>query len=185
MKRPRLRSLRPLIGAGSLALAVALLPAAAYAAGPIHTNYSFTIPNDSVCGISVTTSVIGVNNVWLVSDSSGNLVSFVDTGQYHLTFTAANGSSIDLSYAGQETGTFTNYPDGTSSFTDTYKGAPERFSSPQGGTLTRDAGFLTFTYTFSSSGELISSTITHQAGPHPDASSGSSIYCEVVTAALT
>jgi hypothetical protein len=185
MKRSLLGSFRPLIGAGGLALAIALLPAAASAAGPIHTNYSYTVPNDSICGITVTASITGVDNFWPVYDANGNPVSFFDTGNYRVTFTAANGKSLVLSYAGQETGTFTMNPDGTITFMDTFKGVPEKFSSPQGGTLTRDAGIITLAKTLSSSWELISWTVAFQSGPHPDADSGSSIYCQVVTAALT
>jgi hypothetical protein len=185
MKRSLMGSFRRLIGSSSLAVAlVAMLPAAAQAAGPIHTNFSFTILNDSICGISVTTSGTGVDNFTPVFDSTGNLVSYVDTGQYHITFTAANGRSVDLSAAGLVTLKVTTNPDGTFTITNTLKGLPERISSPQGAILTRDAGIITFTDTFDSSRTLISETIT-QSGPHPEADSAGALFCQVVTAALT
>ena len=185
MKRPRMGSFRHLIGASSLAVAlVGVLPAAAQAAGPIHTNFSFTIPNDSICGISVTTSGTGVDNFTPVFDSSGNLVSFLDTGEIHVTLTAANGKSVEVSAAGPITGKLTTNPDGTFTGTTTFKGLPEKISSPHGAILTRDAGIIAFIDTFDSSGRLISETIA-QSGPHPEADAGGALFCQVVTAALT
>ena len=185
MKRFLMGSFRRLIGASSLAVAlVAVLPASVQAAGPIHTNFSFTIGNDSICGISVTTSGAGVDNFTPVFDSTGNLVSFLDTGQVHLTFTATNGKSVQVSSAGLLTVKSTMSPDGTFTITTTFKGLPERISSSQGAILTRDAGIITFTDTIDGSGTLISETIT-QSGPHPEADATFALFCQVVTAALT
>ena len=184
MTRFPLASFPRLILASSLMLAwVAILPVSAQAAGPIHTNFSFTIPDDNVCGIPVMTSGIGVDNFTPILDSDGNMVGFLDTGEVHITFTAANGKSVQVSAAGPITGNLTVNPDGTLTFTTTFKGLPERISTTRGPVLTRDAGIITFITTVDSEGNVLSQTVT-QSGPHPEANADFALFCEVVTAAL-
>jgi len=184
MKRFPLDSFQRLILASSLMLAwVAILPVSAQAAGPIHTNFSFTIPDDNVCGIPVMTSGIGVDNFTPILDSDGNMVGFLDTGEVHITFTAANGKSVQVSAAGPITGNLTVNPDGTLTFTTTFKGLPERISTTRGAMLTRDAGIIMFSTTVDSEGNVISQTFT-QSGPHPEADADFALFCDVVTAAL-
>ena len=65
----------------------------------------------------------------------------------------------------------------------TFKGLPERIQTADGPVIVRDAGYLTFFRTFDGD-ELLSSTISVDRGPHPDAESDFALFCQVMTAAL-
>lgn len=181
---------RLLLLCGTLATLVSLLagfvvlPASAHAAAPQHVNFSGSGSVD-LCGMTVTVAFKGVDNFFPVFDSSGNLIAFKETHQEQDTFTAANGKSIDEHVAQNETSTLTANPDGTFTEVFTYKGLPEQLLAPNGPVLTQDAGLITFVDLFSSTGQFISQTITVENGPHPDADSGSTLFCQVVTAALS
>ena len=182
----RLISFRHLLSAAVAAVGlVAVLPAAALAAAPIHTNYSYSVPDQQYCGITVTFSVVGVDNFWPVYDSTGSLVSYQDTLQYQITFTAANGKAVSLYSAGRVTGTSVTSANGTTIFTTALKGLQERITSAQGTTLTRDAGLITLIDTFDSAGNFISETIVLQIGPHPEADSSGALFCQILTAGLS
>src|SRR5882672_2010746 len=177
MKRSVMASLRRLIPASSLAVAlIAVFSAAAEAASPIHTHFSFANPNDSICGVPAASSGSVVDNFTPVFDSSGNIVGFLDTSHFNTVFTTTNGRSVEISSSGLVTGTVTMNADGTLTFRTTYKGLPEKISTSQGAILTRDAGIITFTATFDSNGNLISQTVT-QSGPHPEADAGFALFC--------
>jgi hypothetical protein len=185
MNSRSIHSLRSLICAGYIALSlIAVLPLAAQAAAPIHTQISFTNPNDNVCGILVSTTVTGVDNFSPVFDSNGLLIAFRDTSQFIATFTAATGKSVEVSAGGLTVGSLTANPDGTFTGTVTFKGLPERISTPGGPLLTRDAGIITFIEISDASGNTISLTVT-EAGPHPEADSGFALFCQVVTPLLS
>ena len=184
MKRFLTVSFQRLILTSSLVLAwVSILPVSAQAAGPIHANISFTFPDDNVCGIHVTTSGIGVDNFTPIFDSDGNLVRVFDRSEFHITFIAANGKSVQVSAAGTRIANLVVNSDGTTTITTTYKGLPEKISTTRGAILTRDAGIITFITTVDSEWNLISQTVT-QSGPHPEADADFALFCEVVTAAL-
>ena len=184
MRRSVMASFRRLIPASSLVVAfIAVLPAAAEAAGPIHTHFSFTNSNDSICDVSGASSGSLVDNFTPVFDSSGNMVGFLDTSRFNIIFTATNGRSVEISSSGLVTGAVTMNPDSTLTFRTTFKGLPEKISTSHGAILTRDAGFITFTTTIDSSGNVISQAVT-QSGPHPEADADFALFCQVVTAAL-
>jgi hypothetical protein len=167
-------------------LAVALiLPATAKATGPQHSNFSGTFTDVDLCGISTTLTFSGVDNFFPVFDASGNLIAFKDTHQELDVFTAANGKSIENHFVNPSTATITTNPDGTVTLVQTYKGLLSQLSTPNGPVLARDAGIITFVNLFDSSGNLISQTFLVVAGPHPDAASGFTLFCQVVTAALS
>jgi hypothetical protein len=75
--------------------------------------------------------------------------------------------------------------DGTFTIVSTFKGLPEQLSTPHGPVHTQEVGFIQFVNVFDSTFNLISQTITVENGPHPDADSGSTLFCQVVTAALS
>jgi hypothetical protein len=162
-----------------------ILPATARAAAPIHHNFSGTMPGVDLCGITTTLAFSGVDNFSPVFDSSGNLIAFMDTHQEMDVFTAANGKSIENHFAAQLTRTFTTNPDGTLTVVSTFKGLPEQLSTPNGPVLTQDAGVITFLDLFDSAGNFISETVLVENGPHPEADSGFTLFCQVVTAALS
>jgi len=120
-----------------------------------------------------------------VFDSAGNLIAFKDLHQEQDTYTAANGKSITVHFAGFQTLTLTMNLDGTSTGVVTDKGLQEQLKAPNGGVLTADMGIIIFTNLFDSSGNFISQTVNVVAGPHPEADSGFTLFCQVVTAALS
>jgi hypothetical protein len=169
-----------------LALAL-ILPATAKSAGPQHVNFSGTIadvdPNG--CGITGTFAFRGVDNFWPVFDSSGNLIAFKANHEETDVLTAANGKSVQIHFADQETASATTNPAGTFTVVRNFKGLPVQLSTPNGPVLLRDAGLITFVDQFDSAGNFLSETITVDKGPHPDAESGGSLFCQVITAALS
>ena len=73
---------------------------------------------------------------------------------------------------------------GTITFTSTFKGLPEKIQTANGPVLLRDAGIITFMDTFDlDTGEFISSDVIIK-GPHPEAESDFTLFCEVITEAL-
>jgi hypothetical protein len=170
----------------SMLAGVAALPTGVSAAAPQHVNFSGTIPNVDLCGFNTTLTYSGVDTFTPVFDSAGNLVAFKDLHQEQDTYTTTNGQSITIHSGGMQTGTFTLNPDGTLATTlITYKGLPEQLKTPNGPVLTQDAGIITFFNLFDSSGNFISQTVTAESGPHPEADSGFTLFCQAVTAALS
>jgi hypothetical protein len=183
MRTTRRRSL--IVGTMLSLAGLLLVPTTAGAAGPEHGNFSGTATNVDLCGFTTTLTFRGVDNFFPVFDSSGNIVAFKDTHQERDVYTAANGKSVVDHFVQQVTATFTANPDGTTTFVATYKGLPEQLSTPNGPVLTQDVGLATIVYVFDSSDNLISVTPIVEHGPHPDLGSGFSLFCQVVTAALS
>jgi hypothetical protein len=99
-----------------------------------------------------------------------------------------NGKSVVVSSAGQVTGpaAIVDEEAGTITFLTSFKGLPEKIQTAQGRVLLRDAGIITFADTFDlETGEFISSEITVNKGPHPEADSDFTLFCEVISEALT
>jgi hypothetical protein len=166
--------------------ALAVLPAGALGAGPVerfhdHFTESFS---DETCGIPVDVDLVVTDNFFLYADGS-----FKDTSSFKATYTnPVNGRSVVVSSAGQIAGPAENVDEeaGTITFLTSYKGLPEKIQTAQGPVLLRDAGIITFLETFDlETGELISSEITVNKGPHPDAASDFALQCEVISEALT
>ena len=173
----------------ALVLAVGLAgPALADPAKPLHTTISETFA-DTVCGLPVTVTVSGVDNFTPVYDQAGHVVSFRDTSEVRVTFTAANGQSVTVFSAGQTTGSATTNPDGTVTFVTTYKGLPQQITSASGTMLTQDAGLITLATTvrFNPDGSvtvLSQDVILAEHGPHPEADAHFALSCQVIRAAL-
>ena len=74
---------------------------------------------------------------------------------------------------------------GTITFLTSFIGLPEMIQTANGPVLLRDAGILTFADTFDlETGDFISSEIVVNKGPHPEADSDFTLFCEVITGAL-
>jgi hypothetical protein len=158
MGRPTL--LRALVVA--LIAAFAILPAGALGAKPeiFHSDFLDTEEGVDVCGITVDIVSEGVFTDKAFFDKEGNFVRFTDVEPL-----------ID-----EEAGTIT--------FTSTFIGLPEKIQTANGPVLLRDAGFATFVDTFDlETGDLISSDLIIK-GPHPEADSDFTLFCEVITEAL-
>jgi hypothetical protein len=165
-------------------LVVLAIPGVALAAKPIaafHDHFTDSF-SGNICGITVDIKVVVTDNFFLYADGS-----FKDTSSAKQTFTnPANGKSVLVSNAGNVSGTaIIDELAGTITFATTYRGLPEKIQTSRGAVLTRDAGIITITDTFDLvTGDFLGETIT-MSGPHPEADSGFTLFCEVVTGALT
>jgi hypothetical protein len=169
----------------ALVTAAAALPATASAAAPVaqfHDHFTDSSSGE-VCGIAVDIGVVVTDNFFLFADDT-----FKDTSSVRTTFTnPENGQSVVLSSAGQVTGPppIIDEDAGTITFLTSFIGLPEKIQTANGPVLLRDAGVITFADTFDlETGEFISSeTIIN--GPHPEAESDFTLFCEVISAALS
>jgi hypothetical protein len=168
----------------ALITAFAVLPGTAFAAKPIaqfhdHFTESFS---DEICGIPVDVDIVATDNFFLYADDS-----FKATSSFQGTFTnPENGQSVVISSAGQVTGPapIVDEEAGTITFLVSFIGLPEKIQTAHGSVLLRDAGVITFADTFDlETGEFISSEVTIR-GPHPEAESDFTLFCEVITEAL-
>jgi len=185
MARPSL--LRAFVVA--LIAAFAILPASAFGANPeiFHVHFMDTEEDVDVCGITVDIVSEGVFTDKAFFDQDGNFVRFNSTASATSTLTAENGKSVTISNAGQFTDVepLVDEEAGTITFFTTFKGLPEKIQTANGRVLLRDAGVITFADTFDlETGEFISSEVTIK-GPHPEAESDFTLFCEVITEALT
>ena len=185
MGRPTL--LRALLVA--LIAALAVLPAGALGAKPeiFHTSFLDTEEDVDVCGVIVDIVAEGVFTDKVFFDQEGNFVRFMSTASAKVTLTAENGKSVIIRNAGQFTDVepVVDEEAGTITFFTTFKGLPEKIQTAHGPVLLRDAGLITFVDTFDlETGEFISSDLIIK-GPHPEAESDFTLFCEVISEALT
>jgi hypothetical protein len=180
----RLTLLRTLLVA--LITALAVLPGRALGGKPVeqfhdHFTESFS---DEICGIPVDVDLVVTDNFFLYADDS-----FKDTSSFSSTVTnPTNGKSVVISSAGLVSGPAPLVDDeaGTITFFTSFKGLPEKIQTANGRVLLRDAGFVTFADTFDlETGDFISSEITVNKGPHPELDSDFTLFCEVISEALT
>ena len=173
----------------ALIAAFVVLPASALGAKPeiFHANFLDTEEDADVCGITVDIVAEGVFTDKAFFDNDGNLVRFQSTSSAKITFTAENGKSVINQFSQQyvEAEPIIDEAAGTITFVFSFKGLPELLRTPQGPVLLRDAGLITFADTFDlDTEELLSSEILVNRGPHPDADSDFTLFCEVITEAL-
>ena len=182
MRKVMRRKLLPLAIATVLACVTA---ATGLAAGSTQVeHFSVTHPTN-VCGFSGTVAVHGTS----VFRDTGN-GTFFASGTWFGVFTADNGKSSTLSFAGPSKQTSPAVIDEqakTVTIMTTYGGLFVKFSITHGPTLTRDAGIVTlvdvFEYTGDPNnpvGDLISETLSGLHGPHPDLLSDFSVECDVL-----
>jgi hypothetical protein len=173
------RKLLPVVIVAVLACVAA---ATGLAAGSTQVEqFSFTKASN-VCGISGTTVGHGTS----VFRDTGNGTYFM-SGTFFGVFTADNGRSATLTFAGPQKQTSPPVIDeqaGTVTITTTYGGLYEKFSITGGPTLSVDAGPATFVdvfeYTWDPNdpvGDFVSETLSELDGPHPDLLSGG---CQVL-----
>jgi hypothetical protein len=135
-----------------------------------------------ICGIPTDANVVVTDNFFLYADES-----FKDASSVRSTFTnPVNGKSVVVSSAGQISGrAIVDEEARTITFVTSYKGLPEKIQTANGPVLLRDAGIITFVDTFNlDTGEFISGEIIVK-GPHPEAASDFTLFCEVISSALT
>jgi hypothetical protein len=180
----RLALLRVLLVA--LVTALVLLPTTALAAKPIaqfHDHFTDSF-SDEICGIPVDVDLVVTDNFFLYADGT-----FKDTSSFKATATnPVTGKSVVVSSAGQVTGPppVVDEEAGTITFLTSFIGLPEKIQTAHGAVLLRDAGIITFADTFDlETGEFISSETIVNKGPHPEAESDFTLFCEVISGALT
>lgn len=162
-----------------------VLPGTASAAKPVaqfHDHFTDSF-SDEVCGIAVDVDLVVTDNFFLYADDT-----FKDTSSVRATFTnPENGQSVVVSSAGQVTGSspIIDEEAGTITFQTSSIGLPEKIQTANGPVLLRDAGVITFADTFDlETGEFLSSETIVNKGPHPEADSDFTLFCEVITGAL-
>jgi hypothetical protein len=148
------------------------------------THFSFNVPEHLQCGISGTAVVHGTS----VVRDTGNGTYFM-SGTWFGVFTADNGRSATLSYAGpvrQASPPVIDEQAGTVTIMTTAGGLFEKLSITGGPPLTRDAGIVTFVDVYGYTGNpnnpvgaFISETFAGLHGPHPDLVDAS-LFCDVL-----
>lgn len=169
----------------ALITAFAVLPGSALGAKPIAQFHDHVTDDFSseICGIPADGHIVLTDNFFLYADGS-----FKDTSSVQVTFTnPVNGKAVVISNAGQVTGPspIVDEAAGTITFVTSFKGLPEKIQTANGPVLLRDAGIITFANTFDlETGEFISTEVIIK-GPHPEADSDFTLFCEVISGALT
>jgi hypothetical protein len=177
----KLYALSTLVGALLLASAASTAGAAPLV-DRFHDSFSDTF-QDNVCGIDGTSELRVVANVQVFADDTFKL----QLNQKNVFTSAATGKSVLLFFAAQQVnaGPIDN-GDGTVTFVTTFKGLPEMIKLPNGRVLSRDAGFIGFNDTFdATTGQFLGQTVSPQNGPHPDADSGFTLFCDVIVQNLS
>ena len=168
-----------------MALILALAPLAALAApSKDHFRDVGTDTDPDFCGTGETVEISFdvLVNVFFTPGAEEEFDKITQSGK--VTFTAENGSSVLISFAGQVTNTIVEGSEaGVHTHVFTTKGTPEVIRVKGGGVLTRDAGLIVETITFDENDEIIDYEATWR-GPHPQAESEFELFCEVMTEAL-
>jgi hypothetical protein len=165
--------------------ALAVVPGTALGAKPVaqfHDHFTDSFSSE-ICGIPVDVDLVVTDNFFIYADGSAK-----DTSSVQQTFTnPVNGKSVVLSNAG-----LISFPTaiideeaGTITFLTSFKGLPEKIQTAGGPVLIRDAGIITFADTFDLvTGDFISTEVIVN-GPHPEADSDFTLFCQVISGALT
>jgi hypothetical protein len=167
-------------------LLVVVAPAVALGAKPLqqfHDHFTDSFASD-VCGIPVMVDLTVTDNFFVNADGSVK-----DTASVRQTFTnPLNGRSVILSSAGQtfSPAAVVDEAANTIAFDTTYKGLPEKIQTSNGPVVLRDAGVITFRDTFDlTTREFLGEQTIVEKGPHPEADSDFTLFCQVMTDALT
>jgi hypothetical protein len=164
-------------------VACLLPPASALAARPVlHIHDNFTETDETrLCRIAVEETLVVHRNNFELEDG------FKQTLSTKLTFTnPVNGKSFVLAKAGLilQTGSVDEEA-GTVTIVTIQKGLQQKYQTPNGPVLVRDAGVLIFVNTYDlETGVRISVDVVVK-GPHPLFDSDYKLACEVATDALT
>jgi hypothetical protein len=170
-----------LFGAASCVLFLGVSPVAQAAPPDNHFTDSGSFVDTDFCGTGESVR-IDFSSKGTFHDS-GNGTGFV-TVHGTQTYTArSTGRTVIGHFANRQSDEFTDNGDGTVTLSTTYKGLPEQFRVKGQGLLTRDAGNLTITLTIDENGQVISEDVTIR-GPHPEAGSGFTLFCELLPEAL-
>lgn len=142
-----------------------------------HVNFSAPL-DDFICGYHVVGTVKGVNNVFVQTDSNGNPL-FKVTIEFRGTFTLDNGNTFIQTASGQTTDlSFVDNGDGTGTLTGENVGMPGRLITGNKSLNVSDVGRLVRTFVIDlNTGDVLSSTVVFEAGPHPELDSDFTLVC--------
>jgi hypothetical protein len=143
----------------------------------------FVDEDQTICGINLDVVVDVTFFDKAFFDKDGNLIRFMATASGSNTFVNDAGESVVVNFAELNRETESIDEDaGTVTVTFSVRGLPEKISTPHGPTLTRDAGLITFVNVFDlATGRLITEEIIVNNGPHPQADSNFTLFCEIIT----
>jgi hypothetical protein len=145
--------------------------------------------DDDLCGVPVTTRIQIQQNGIVKLDSAGHqLLQLAGTA----TATWTNDSN-GLSVTNASAGLFRNIeiidnPDGSTTIYQANMGTTERLITPDGAVAVKDSGRIVFKLTSDFTdpdNPQFSTEVVSVSGPHPEADSGHTLFCEVIAAALT
>ena len=146
----------------------------------------FVDEDQDVCGINVDVFVDVRFNDKAFLDADGNFVRFMGTVNGSNTFVNDAGESVVVSFAnlGRATESIDEAAD-TITIHNSVRGLPEKITLPMGPVLTSDAGLITFVTAFNlDTEEEISTEVIVNHGPHPEADSDFTLFCEVIISEL-
>lgn len=161
------------------------LPVGALAGQPerFHDHFEFEDHDVDVCGMNLDVSGRGVVSGQAFFDKDGNFVRFALTSSGTSVFTADDGNYVLMHFAGKNSEQLVQIDEdaGTITIDFTHTGLPGLVKTSDGRVVLRDAGLITFRETFNlETGELLTSDIHVNKGPHPQADSGSELFCEIL-----
>jgi hypothetical protein len=148
----------------------------------VHSTSNDTFQADP-CGIDGT--IVEHDMIELQAYADGTLRFEIHSVQ---VFTSvATGKSVESFSSQQQTNVSPSIVngDGTTTLLFMFRGLEQKLKIPDGPTLVRDAGPITFALTFDANGSLISQLIVGQKGPHPLADSGFALFCDVLVPAVS
>ena len=150
--------------------------------------------DDVICDIPVTVTVDIIENIQVRLAKNG-FPLFKTTGRGTVTITnPATGKSVVQTFSGATKDlSVVDNGDGTITVRTAVTGVPEEVTLSDGTVAIKDVGRIVFVTVIDYNGtptdveddEFLSQTIESISGPHPDAESGFTLFCEVVVPALT
>jgi hypothetical protein len=172
----------------ALITALAVVPGSALAAPPERNHQRVTeeVENVDVCGVNVdiVSKVMFTDLVFF--DKEGNFLRFMSPTSGRVTFTTDDGRQVVQHFANlfieEEV---VDEQAGTLTLLFTFKGLPNQLKSAHGGVVLRDVGIITFALTLDlETGEELSFETILIKGPHPEAESDFTLFCDAFLEAL-
>ena len=162
-----------------LATGALLVASGASAAKPEHAFHSESFTDPDFCGTGASVDVF-FESIFTASDRNG-VIATEHQGSFTYTYGDA---SVVQSFAGQFTDTIVaTGAGGVETHQLVSKGITEKIQVPNGPVLSLDAGVIVELVTVQD-GNVLNDQIVSTNGPHPEAASGGSLFCQVVPQAL-
>lgn len=174
-----------LVGIAIAALALGGVPSAVAAdPGVNHFTVADSFTDHDFCGTGQTVNIsVSVRGTEFLSPNQP--VDYRNVTEGYTVFTnPLNGATVIQHFANQFSDTIiSGDPEGLHTHELTIKGQPELFRTDHGGVLIRDAGYIVL-HEVDNGDEFVSSEIVVDRGPHPEAESDFTLFCDVMTSAL-